>query len=158
MFSRIILLHLQEQAAQQGIRAVELGFATLDEAIELGARAARAQVNGFAWFLTQTREAAVGQPEPSAQPEQPIGVLYDGLEMASTRCHELLREYAQHTGMQREFMQDLLKCMLCMPVTTPAETEGESECEVAGAKTGEQRQRATARTARATKVAVTVPE
>ena len=153
MFSRIILLHFQSQVAQQGIRAVELGFAALDEAIELGARAAQAQVDGFAWFLTQaTRETAVEPPEP------PIGVLYDGLEMASTHCHTLLHEYAQQTGAQREFMRDLLKCMLCMPVTMPAESEDESACEVARTKTGEQRQRATARTARATKVAVTVPE
>ena len=147
MFSRIILLHLQEQAAQQGIRAVELGFTALDEAIELGARAARAQVNGFAWFLAQTREATVEQPE------QPIGVLYDGLEKASTHCHALLREYAQQTGMQREFMQDLLKCMLCMPVTAQDEDENVGEPQRDATKASERRPRSTT-----VKVAVTTPE
>ncbi len=146
MVSRIILLHLQEQTAQQGIRAVEMGFAALDEVIELGGRVARAQVNGFA----QLAQPGHGETEQPA--EQPIGVLYDGLDAASAHCHTLLREYARHAAMRREFMQDLLKCMMCMPVSAA----GEEECEdaVVAAKPVGRRSRSVARSTGV----VTMPE
>ena len=148
MFSRIILLHLQERAAQQGVRAVEMGFAALDEAIELGARAARAQVNEFARLVQPVRGEEAEQPT-----EQPVGVLYDGLDAASTHCHALLREYARHAAVREEFMQDLLKSMLCMPVSAASH-----EAVKGAAMTAKPVERRTRATARSTGVAVTMPD